>query len=73
MGAGVELLPLGNAMRCRARAGKFYILRAAYERQMIEEAIRTSPTHTEAAKALGLQRTYMLRLMREFGIAGRTR
>ena len=60
-------------MSHRTKPGTFYRLRAQYERHLITEAIAAHPTHTAAAKALGLQRTYLLRLMRELGIAGRTR
>lgn len=57
----------------REKPGVFYRQRADYERRLLVDAIGTHPTHTAAAKALGLTRTYMLRLMRELGVAGRTR
>lgn len=59
-------------MRHRAKPGRFYQLRALYERELIVRAIAEHTTHTAAARALDLPRTYMLRLMRELGIAGRT-
>jgi DNA-binding NtrC family response regulator len=49
--------------------GRFYQQRAAYERAMIQAAICEHRTHTAAAKGLGLNRTYMLRLMRKLGLS----
>ena len=41
----------------------------AFRRQIIEEALRAhGGNRTHAATALGVQRTYLQRLIREFGI-----
>ena len=62
-----------KAATTRAKPGLYYQRRAEYERSMIRDALAAHPTHTAAAKTLGLPRTYLLRLMRQLGIAGRTR
>ncbi len=42
---------------------------AAFKRALIARALRQScGNRTQAARALGLQRTYLLRLMREMGV-----
>ena len=42
---------------------------AAYKRALIERALADAGgNRTRAARALGLQRTYLLRLMREMGV-----
>ena len=42
-----------------------------FKRGLIAGALRASAgNRTRAARALGLQRTYLLRLMRDFGITG---
>lgn len=42
---------------------------ATFKRDLIEKALRQSRgNRTRAAEALGLQRTYLLRLMREMGL-----
>lgn len=53
----------------RGKPGGFYVQRAAFERQMITDAIRSQRTHSGAARSLGLNRTYMLRLMRQLDIS----
>jgi hypothetical protein len=41
-----------------------------FKRRLLEQALRTAGgNRTRAARALGLQRTYLLRLIREFGVA----
>jgi len=41
-----------------------------FKRRLLEEALRSAGgNRTHAARALGLQRTYLLRLIREFGVA----
>jgi DNA-binding NtrC family response regulator len=43
---------------------------AAFKRELIERALRQARgNRTRAAEALGLQRTYLLRLMREMGLS----
>jgi transcriptional regulator with GAF, ATPase, and Fis domain len=43
----------------------------AFKRGLIERVLREMRgNRTHAARALGLQRTYLLRLMRELGITG---
>jgi DNA-binding NtrC family response regulator len=42
---------------------------ATFKRDLIERALKqTCGNRTRAARALGLQRTYLLRLMREMGV-----
>jgi DNA-binding NtrC family response regulator len=42
----------------------------AFKRRLIESALRqTGGNRTRAARSLGLQRTYLLRLMRDLGVA----
>lgn len=53
----------------RGKPGRFYVQRAAYERKMIEDSIRANGTHAAAARWLGLQRPYMLRLMLQLGMS----
>ena len=43
---------------------------SAFKRRLIEVALRrTRGNRTHAARALGLQRTYLLRLIRDLGVA----
>jgi DNA-binding NtrC family response regulator len=57
----------------RSKPGEFYRRRAAYERQIIEEAVLAHPTRTAAARSLGLSRTYLCRLMGQLGVPFTTR
>jgi hypothetical protein len=42
---------------------------AAFKRELVEHALAcTGGNRTQAARVLGLQRTYLLRLMREMGV-----
>lgn len=41
-----------------------------FKRRLLEQALRNAGgNRTHAARALGLQRTYLLRLIRDFGVA----
>ena len=51
------------------KTGRFYGLRRAYETTVIRQALAAARgNRTRAARQLGLQRTYLLRLMRVRGI-----
>jgi len=44
----------------------------AFKRELIEHALACAGgNRTQAARVLGLQRTYLLRLIRELGVAAR--
>lgn len=53
----------------RGKPTLFYQRRTAFERAMIQNAIKCQRTHSGAARSLGLSRTYMLRLMRQLGMS----
>ena len=51
-------------------AGGYHGAVSEFKRQLIESTLReTRGNRTHAARALGLQRTYLLRLIRELGVA----
>lgn len=54
----------------KSKPGAFYLKRTEYEKLLIMQAIATNPTHTAAAKSLGLTRSYFCRLMKQLGIEG---
>jgi Nif-specific regulatory protein len=52
-----------------ASAPTFHAAVVAFKRQMLATALAaTAGNRTEAARALGLQRTYLHRLIRELGV-----
>lgn len=49
------------------RAGPFYQAVTRFRRDLIEETLRThGGNRTRAARALGMQRTYLVRLIKEY-------
>jgi DNA-binding NtrC family response regulator len=74
-----EYLPLGDASSPSATGAKpgspprpYHESMEAYSRQVIEEALRRNDwNQTRAAEELGLQRTYLTKLLRQKDISGR--
>ena len=55
---------------CGDRAESFHGAVYDFKRKLIEASLlRAHGNRTHAARALGLQRTYLLRLIRELGVA----
>jgi DNA-binding NtrC family response regulator len=55
---------------CGDRAVSFHGAVYDFKRKLIEASLhRAQGNRTHAARALGLQRTYLLRLIRELGVA----
>jgi DNA-binding NtrC family response regulator len=60
-----------NDMSDGAAGSAYYDALDRYSRKLIEEALdRTGWNQTKAAKALGIQRTYLTKLLRQKGISG---
>jgi DNA-binding NtrC family response regulator len=58
--------------RCGAarRAGGYHGAVSEFKRRLIEASLQAARgNRTHAARALGLQRTYLLRLIRDLGVA----
>jgi DNA-binding NtrC family response regulator len=61
-------LPTNGAAGIEHRLG-YHDAVSAFKRRLIEATLHQAHgNRTHAARALGLQRTYLLRLIREFGI-----
>jgi DNA-binding NtrC family response regulator len=64
---GAEADPDAN----QAASGRYHEAVVAFKRNLLRAALtRANGNRTRAAEALGLQRTYLLRLVKELGIRG---